>query len=197
MASKPRRTSRQEEPPENQEPSPIPTPTTESTMSQSLTVQGLQFTVPKPFAEGHVCSAAEASALNQTFAENIRNNVAGKIRAKLEAANKDKPAEEHITAAGLDLNELAAMVAEYANSYSFAQRTARAPVDPVAHEAHKIAKSKLLEAMRAKNIDPKSLSAERMEANIQALIAKYPAITEEAQRRVAASRDIAGMVLDL
>lgn len=172
-------------------------PVSETAPTQVIKVGNLQLTVPKPYNAGHVLNENEASALNQTFAENIRNNTAGRIRAKLAAANKDKPEDEHIDVDGLDQAELMAELAEYANSYTFAQRAVRAPSDPVGAEARKIAKAKILEAMRSKNIDVKSISAERMEANIAALLDKYPQIREEAARRVAEAKSLASDLLDL
>ena len=51
-------------------------------MSQkTITIQGVEFTVASPYAEGHTITEAEAKALNQVRAENIRNNCAGLVKA--------------------------------------------------------------------------------------------------------------------
>lgn len=47
------------------------TPRVEFTIAKQV------FTCPVVFSDGHVCTAGEAAALNQTLRENIRNNLAG------------------------------------------------------------------------------------------------------------------------
>jgi len=43
-----------------------------------------------PYAAGHVCTEGEANALNQTLAENCRNNLSGKAKdGKLSQADVD------------------------------------------------------------------------------------------------------------
>jgi len=58
-------------------------PTTPNTAvsGPQLTVQGIRFPLPTQprYAEGHVLTSVEASVLNQTFAENLRNNWANSI----------------------------------------------------------------------------------------------------------------------
>jgi hypothetical protein len=49
-------------------------------MTDQITIAGHPFDVPVRYAEGHQLTAGEASALNQTFHENIRNNIASKIK---------------------------------------------------------------------------------------------------------------------
>jgi hypothetical protein len=52
-----------------------------------MKIMGLQFEVRAPYCAGHLCTAGEARALNQTRLENIRNNLAAK--AKQGALTKD------------------------------------------------------------------------------------------------------------
>src|SRR6516225_12371765 len=47
---------------------------------KTITIGGTQFAIPMPYAAGHVCSEGEANALNQTLAENCRNNLSGKAK---------------------------------------------------------------------------------------------------------------------
>ena len=46
--------------------------------TQSVTILGLRFNVQSPDRTGHVCTKAEARALNQKRLESIRNNLATK-----------------------------------------------------------------------------------------------------------------------
>ena len=60
--------------------------------TQTITIQGGQFQIPMPFSEGHTLNGPEASAMNQLFAENIRNNFAGKMK-KAEEAKEAVPGQ--------------------------------------------------------------------------------------------------------
>jgi hypothetical protein len=55
-----------------------------------LTIGGERFVMPMPYSAGHVCTEGEANALNQTLAENCRNNLSGKAKdGKLSQADVD------------------------------------------------------------------------------------------------------------
>ena len=45
-----------------------------------ITIGGEKYLVPSPYSVGHVCTDGEANALNQTFVEAVRNNLAGKAK---------------------------------------------------------------------------------------------------------------------
>lgn len=94
-------------------------------------INGLTFLVAQPYAEGHVCTAAEAKALNQTRSENIGNNVRQRIKDML-AENKPEA-------------EIVAMVAEVDNAYEFNMSSVSSArqLDPVEREARKIARELL------------------------------------------------------
>jgi hypothetical protein len=96
---------------------------------QSLTIQDRKFTIPLPYAAGAcILTEGEANALNQTFAENIRNNFAQQM--KRAAEDKDNPKQ-------IGQDELD----EYVESYEFGKRAggARGPRDPVGTEEKKLA----------------------------------------------------------
>jgi hypothetical protein len=84
----------------------------------SLTIAGSVFTVTPRYHAGHVLNEAEASALEQTRRENLRNNLAGK---------------EGLTQEDVD---------EYAASYEFGVRGA-ITVDPVEKMAMALARTKV------------------------------------------------------
>src|SRR5688572_11651852 len=110
---------------------------TSETPRANLTVAGRDFTCPQPFAEGYALRANEASALNQLLCENLRNNVAGKLKVK----EGEAPVE--FTQEQFD---------EYAAAYEFGVRGTRggggeAKLSPVEREARKIAREKIREAL--------------------------------------------------
>ena len=154
--------------------------TSETTAPTTISVHGITVPVSRPYAEGHACTSAEAIALNQMRTENLRNNFAARVRKALPDS----------AALSIELVEtLRSEFTAYEASYSFAaKRAAKPKVDAVTRESHKIAKGVILEALRKANTDPKTLTAERMEQLVLALLAKRPDLAEEAERRIAATR---------
>lgn len=102
-------------------------------MARKVTIQGQLFDLDDPYAEGHTCSAMEAKALNQTRAENIRNNFAGEVK-KLQG-DADALTEAQVA-------QLQAQLNEYASKYEFSVGAGRV-TDPVEKEAKRIAKELL------------------------------------------------------
>lgn len=116
----------------------------------SITVQGYKFDVPEgiiaKFAVGYtLASEGEAHALRQTFLENLRNNFAPKVKAKMGDA-------DHLPDGAFD--ELASAFNEYAGKYEFGVRSGggggRRIVDPVEREMVKLAKGDIGKAYEAK-----------------------------------------------
>ena len=102
--------------------------------TDTITIQGIEFTVPVRYNAGHVLTEAESGALNQTYHENLANN----FRKKL----KDALGEE----SSLDDDTYLSMQAEldaYAAEYEFGVRirSAAAPSNPIEKEAFNLAKS--------------------------------------------------------
>lgn len=177
-----------------------------ATARKSLTVNGISVDVNFPkYSEGHVLNANEASTLNQTYLENIRNNTAGRVKKAIKewiaAGAKDLPegaenpnTEENFTAS----DELLTSIQEYADAYEFGQaRVANLePADPVEKEARKIAKEAVNAALKAKDIKIKDVPDEKYEALIAAQAAK-PAVIEEAKRRLDVAKQVGSEELDL
>lgn len=118
-----------------------------------ITINGAKFEIEDLYAEGHTVNENEASALNQTRAENIRNNFSTKVKAAIkEAGVKD----------GSDLDDdaltkLAEELGEYVASYEFGKRVAGTgggsrSKDPVEKEMLNIARQTVRDAIKAKGI---------------------------------------------
>lgn len=149
---------------------------------EQLTIAGKTFSLAPRYEEGHELTAGEASALNQTYFENVRNNCAKKV--------KDE---------GWDQDQ----ITNYAEGYQFGVRTGGGgggERDPVMSEATRIAKDiirKKLKELGKKNVDPKAIVTAA-----KALVEKNPKITELAKQRVAeaqaaAADDLGDLVSDL
>lgn len=160
------------------------------TATQSVRIQGFDFTVKAPYAEGHVLTAVEASNLNQLLAENIRNNVAGKIKT---AKEKFVEAGGVADAFTLDIEvehegamvSLRSLLQGYADAYQFGVRTARTaePVDPTEREAKRIATEMVNSALAANNIKKKDLEEGLYDEMVSKVMARDD-VQKEAKRRV-------------
>jgi hypothetical protein len=160
--------------------------------TQSIKIQGAVFQAPMPFAAGHVVSEIEAKVLNQTFAENLRNNFASQVKKALE----DEKVESTEQLSDEALEKLRAAFDEYAAGYQFAgPRQTRAPVDPIEREANRLAADIIRSKLRAKKIDIKTVS------NFDDLVEKFLAspageeIKAEAKRRVEQLKAVANEAL--
>lgn len=142
----------------------------------SLTIAGHSFTLDTPFEAGHVLNEAEASVLNQTWLENIRNNTA-----------------KHVKKAVEDGEDPTKIVEDYASSYQFGVRVAGTgavrTADPVEREALKIAKAEVKAALAKKKL---TAPKEKVLELAHGFLEKYPSIREKAAEIVAARKSVAG-----
>jgi hypothetical protein len=154
-------------------PTPVPT--------QTLVIAGLTFTVQSPYAEGHALTPGEARALNQTRAENLRNNFAKKVQ---EAKGENATVPDDVW------QKLAAELAEYESTYSFEKVRSSAPrqthIDPVEKEAHRQAAHIVEAALNARNIAKKNIKPENFKALVAEVLLKRPEIREASRRHVEA-----------
>lgn len=152
---------------------------TNETPRAEVTIQGLKFTVPQPFETGHVCNVNEAMALNQTLAENIRNNFAARLKA-----NEEKPENERevLDQAALD---------EYVADYEFGvRRSAEARLSPDEREARNIARDVIKAQLKAKNMSaPDKVTME----NWIKELAGQEQVLKAARRRV---KELSGIAVD-
>ncbi len=156
-----------------------------------ITVKGVILTAVKPYAEGHTLTANEAAVLNQTLAENLRNNFATTVA---------KAVEEAGSVEAVDVAALQAAFNDYQNTYEFGVRKSggtRTPTDPVAKEALKIAKEIVRKALKDKNYKLSEVPAEKINELAEGLIESNPKIREAAAKRVAEAQAIAGESINL
>jgi hypothetical protein len=139
-------------------PTPVTTaePATETvSASHMITIAGHRFNVPTPYKAGHVCTEGEANALNQTFAEAIRNNLAAKSK------------DGSLTQADVDT---------YAARYAFgAKASGFGPRDPVMAEALRLAALRV--RLTAKGGKPSA-------ADAKGYLDAHPELMERARRNV-------------
>lgn len=146
---------------------------------ESVTIAGRVFNVASRYTEGHQLTAGEADQLNQVFRENIRNNLAKKIE-------------------GISDEDAQKRVDEYAAGYEFGVRAGGGggPRDPVKVEAMRIAREQVKKAIQKAGKKVDDFSAKDITDRAAAELEKHPAWTEEAKRRIEASRSLAAETLD-
>jgi hypothetical protein len=152
-------------------------------MQKEITIAGKTFNVSQPYVAGYAITEAEAKALNQVRAENVRNNTASKVKAAVEGTAKEgEPTVENI----------AAFVASYDAGYVFTLASVgggRKSTDPVEVEALRIARGTFADWAASKKLTVKAIKEkigdEAYEAKI-AEIAEREDVVKEAKRRVKA-----------
>lgn len=156
--------------------------------SQSIVIQGFDFTIPAPYSEGAVLTANEASALNQLYAENVRNNSASRIKSAKEVAEKagvEFSLDTTLVGEGDDAVTLRASIEDYAANYEFGARrtSSKEPVDPIQREAFRIAKEVVGGQLAAKSIKIKDLAEGVYDQHIES-VAKMEKVQKLAAKRV-------------
>lgn len=146
-------------------------------------VQGYMFQAPVRYHAGHVLTEVEARVLQQTLAENLRNNFAPNVRKAIEAA---------IAAGGpnalLDqetLETLRVDFGKYAADYAF-----NAPRGPQSAGTTPLEREALKVALAVVNARAAKQGLKLTKADRDALAKEYaqkPGVIEEARRRVEAT----------
>ena len=128
----------------------------------NLNMLGTTFEISAPYAEGHVCSAADARTLNQTRLENISNQLR---KAMTEIKGAGDWNDETLAKA----RELVVKRDEEYTSFGMGRTgSPAAPRDPIAAEARKIATDVLAQKLKERGT---TLAAQR-KANKEAIEAK-------------------------
>lgn len=165
---------------------------------KQFTISGKTFEIDEPYAEGHVCSPAEAKTLNQTRAENVRNNLAKHIKTLEEAGSVELD--------GVTYSDGQALVTAYAKDYEFSMGgggTARV-VDPVEREAIALAKAWIKEQLAdigktvKEHFKTDTDAGKERYASKVAEVAEQPEVRKEAEKAVAAQKkrlaDLSGAI---
>ena len=139
------------------------------TARKDITVKNKIYSIPTPFAEGHVCTQNEANALNQLLAENVRNNVAGKLKNGVEVSQEDFDA--------------------YVASYDFGVR-AVSTKDPVEKIMRELVEAKINQQLASKGLSKKSMETEKYNEAVEKAIEANREILQARAREILALRAI-------
>jgi hypothetical protein len=147
-----------------------------------ITIQGQNFRVPIRYAAGHALNDGEASALNQTYHENLRNNFAGKVRDGVEANVPHEVLQQQLD--------------DYANDYQFGVRAGGGGFrgDPVMTLAMNGARDLVRRAIKERGLDQDEWPASRISQAAKALLEAQGddgIIVTTARKQVEAEREAA------
>ena len=167
---------------------------TQETPTQVILIQGREFEVPMPFEEGHVLTAGEASALNQVFAENVRNNFATRLKRWEEARDAAKAEGKEFSEPEPSQEDLNKYMADY--EFGVRRPGQRTSTDPVETEALALALAKVKEAVLKQGKTLKEVGAEKLRELAADAVERVPAFRERA-RQIVEARKAAAEGLDL
>ncbi len=148
----------------------------DSIPAPKIEVNGFFFEVPLYYTEGHVLSAAEAVALDQTRRENLRNIFAKTVKKAIEAD---------------DTSGLQAQFDELLASYQFTRTTIKGALDPVERKAHEIAIEMAKAALNQNNIKKSDLQEGVFEKFVEDILGQKPEIFEEARNQIERAKSLA------
>lgn len=161
---------------------------------KTITVQGVSVDVKAPYEAGHTITDAEAKALNQVRAENVRNNTAKAVKELLDAANGD------VAAVQTKAQEL---VAAYDAAYEFTLASVgggRKPADPLEKAARDIARDWIVGKIKDAGMTQKEYLEKNGEDSIKAKIEElsgHPKIIEAAKKALAQRQKMADSLAEL
>lgn len=163
----------------------MPANNTDENATQPLTIQGKSFVVPLLYVAGPCeLSEGEAAALNQTYAENIRNNFASLMKRAAEGENPKELTQEDLDA--------------YADEYEFGKRSggARGPRDPVGSEEKRLALTAIKAKVEEKGKKWADLAKEKQEALLKQVL-DAGTFRAKAEKIVAERREAAESIGEL
>lgn len=147
---------------------------------QEITGKGYTIKVPKPYSEGHELRENEAEAMNQVYAENIRNNITTRIKRMID--NGDTVDQETVDQ----------MVQEYVQTYDFGTRASAGPrLSAEEKKARSLAKDAVKKKIRdAEDQDLKDFTNERLDELALEALEKNPHIRDKAKEILAAQQEV-------
>ena len=158
---------------------------TAETPTTGITIAKHTFQVFKPYAIGHALTEHEASAMNQLFSENIRNNFAPKVK-------------EHSEAGTLEPEALQAALNEYQASYEFGLRRGRPAgvqgprksADPVGARAMELAREAVRKRIRDLGGNLKDYTGKEISERARKAVESNPKFHSIAARQIEDEKDI-------
>jgi len=150
--------------------------------SHDITIQGINFPARQIFDEGHELSAVEASVLNQTRDENLRNNYAAKIKA----AMKEEGVDDVSKLSAETRKQLIEKFPDFEEGYEFGSRGGAREADPVRKQAMLFATESVKTALQKKGYKIADVGPEKIRELASNAVSEHPKFLEKAAIAVAA-----------
>jgi hypothetical protein len=180
----------------------------------SLKIQGTTFEIKPRFYEGYSLKSNEADAMNGLLGENVRNNLATRVRdyklavagwspERIKGAKVEEmaPAVDGVNLSSGQIAELQETIDEYVSTYEFGFRTGRTKMTPLEREMDIIISNMLDNALKAKGYSPSKMQKDEKEKYNglyeRVKQANFAAIEAEAKKRIESLANIAEATLDL
>lgn len=153
---------------------------------KTITIQGASVNIAAPYAAGHQITEAEAKALNQVRAENIRNNMAKTVKDLIKKAGSTEVAQ----------NDIQSAVSKYDGEYEFTLASVGGgrSLDPVEKAAKQIARNYIAGQLKAEGWTQKSYKEKHGENSIEDKIVElmeHPKVVAAAKKQVEEHRKLA------
>jgi len=160
---------------------------------KEITVQKLMVPISQPYTEGHICTAAEAKALNQTRSENIGNNLRTAFKAARDGAGNYSDEAKA---------KLYALVQKRDAEYVFNLASVgggKRETDPVQKEALSLARTQLSILIKNKGKTVKQVTEEKGKPWVDEQVAAIAASekVQKAARQRIKERDTGVEALDI
>ncbi|MDE2107209.1 MAG: hypothetical protein KGL39_58975 [Patescibacteria group bacterium] len=153
------------------------------TPREDFTIAKQTFSGAHPFTPGHTLTEGEARALNQTFIENVRNNLAKLVKSHIEAGTFDQAAMQ-------------GKVDEYMNEYEFGiratagPRPVRTPRDVVGTRAMELARAQIRKAILKQGGSLKDVSAKDITEKAKELVESDGRYRAKAEQQLAEEAEL-------
>ena len=142
-------------------------------MTKSIKIAGVEYILGASYAEGDIINANEASALNQTRAENIRNNFSNVVKKALSVDGGEAPSQGELDA--------------YAAAYKFGVRASGGGRDPVKSEMKIIATKAVMKKLVEVGITKEELGKDVFNAKVaEVLVSNAAFLLTQAEIVIAA-----------
>ena len=159
-------------------------------MSKTISTQKVTVEVAAPYEAGHACTEAEAKALNQVRAENVRNNTRKAVMEAIEAAGSPEAATSTVQK----------LIADYDAGYEFTLASVGggggARLDPLTKECRSIARNFIAGKIKEAGLSQKDYLEKNGENAIKDKIiefSEHPKIVAAAKKALADREKMDGL----
>ncbi len=172
---------------------------TADTPRRDRNILGATISMPEPYAAGHQLDELEAAVMNQTLAENIRNNNAKAIKDTVVEVKVTDPETGEVSVVEQykdgwsDERIQAEIIDPYVASYRWYARGERQRLDPETRLARDLCKQKVLEVAASKN---RKLDKETLAAKVDETFEKHEAVFRKEALRILKSKVSVEVILD-